>query len=226
MSIANILGALGAAVGRARLSVDEEIFRKLAPDAPLSVTIGATTKGRLLTTAEIMKCYGQPGDPDNLTVITVPYPFRIAWQPNKTTDRITCHKKIAVRLNAVFRDLLAHYGAEKIKELGIDLFGGCLNFRPQRGLEKKYEAALKAKKFELAYTYLSRHSWATAIDLDPARNALKTKAPVAQFSKPEYKAMNDIFYKHGFIGYGRERNNDWMHFEIGVLIPDNEVYKT
>jgi len=224
MSLRNILGVVGLAAGR--LSVDEELFKKVAPDSPVPLSAGINTKGRLLTTAEIMKCYGQPGDPDNLTVITLPYPFRIAWQPNKITNRITCHKKIAVRLMAVFNDILKEYGPVGVKEKGIDLFGGCLNFRPQRGLEKKYEAALKAKKFELAYTYLSRHSWATAIDLDPARNALKTKAPVAQFSKPEYKAMNDIFYKHGFIGYGRERNNDWMHFEIGVLIPDNEVYKT
>jgi hypothetical protein len=63
-------------------------------------------------------------------------------------------------------------------------------------------------------TKWSRHAWGIAIDLDPARNGLKTKKPTAQFSKPEYKAMIDIFYRHGFIGLGPEQDRDWMHFQL------------
>jgi D-alanyl-D-alanine carboxypeptidase len=196
-----------------RLSVDEELA-----DQPLifSSAMPPSLRPRLLTTAEIVRHYGKPGDPDNLVTITAPFPFRIAWTPKVTTDRISCHKKIAERLQAVFTDLLAHYGVDKIKELGIDLFGGMNNFRPQRGLEKKYDRAIAAGNYALAITYLSRHSWATAIDLDPARNTLKETSRTARFARPEYKPMIDIFYKHGFIGYGIERNNDWMHFEIGM----------
>lgn len=109
-----------------------------------------------------------------------------------------CHKLAAEPFKAVFSDLLAHYGLAELQRLGIDLFGGCVNVRQMRGSKTKW----------------SRHAWGIAIDLDPARNGLKTKAPIAQFSKPEYKAMNDIFYKHGFIGLGREQNRDFMHYEL------------
>lgn len=152
----------------------------------------------MLTDQQILQKYGQPGDPTKLTVINLPYPMRIAWDVRKTVTKMQCHKLAADRFLAVFNALQAHYGHKKLYDLGIDLFGGCVNVRLQRGSKSKW----------------SRHAWGIAIDLDPARNGLKTKAPAAQFSKPDYKAMVDIFYQNGFIGYGRERGNDFMHFEL------------
>lgn len=152
----------------------------------------------MLTDEQIINKYGQPGDVNQLTKILLPYPMRIAWKPETTVNAIQCHRLIAALLINVFNDLKAHYGYDKIKELGIDLFGGCVNVRLMRGSKTKW----------------SRHSWGIAIDLDPERNQLKWKAPQAKFSSPEYKPMIDIFYKHGFLSYGRERDNDYMHFEI------------
>lgn len=157
-------------------------------------------KVTMLTDEQIIAKYGQPGDPDNLTTILLPYPMRIAWDKAKTGTKIQCHKLIAPNLLAIFNALLEHYGYDKLKELGIDLFGGCLSVRLMRGSKTKW----------------SRHSWAVAVDLDPERNGLKVSWKNAQFSKPEYEAMIQIFYEHGFFNLGKERNFDAMHFEVSA----------
>ena len=151
----------------------------------------------MLTDAQIIAKYGDAGDTDNLTYITFPYPMRIAWDLTKTATKTLCHKLVKDNFDAVFKDLLAHYGLPELQRLEIDLFGGLYNFRKMRGGSR-----------------WSRHSWGIAIDLNPTKNGLKTKKPLAQFSKPEYKPMIDIFYKHGFISYRIEKDYDWMHFEI------------
>ena len=153
----------------------------------------------MMTTEQTIKRYGVPNEQGSyLTTINLPYPMRIAWDLNTTVTKMRCHKDVAYNFKAVFDELLRVYGYEQIKELGIDLFGGCFNFRKMRGGSS-----------------WSKHSWGIAIDLDPARNKLKETSKTARFARPEYKQMIDIFYKHGFISLGREKNYDWMHFEIG-----------
>lgn len=151
----------------------------------------------MLTEQQIIAKYGQPGDESQHVVIDLPYPMKVAWDLKTSIRKLKCHKLIAPNLKAVFEDILAHYGLPEIQRLGIDLYGGCYNFRKMRG-----------------GTSWSRHSWAIAIDLDPERNPLKASSKTARFAKPEYKAMVDIFYKHGFFSLGRDKNYDWMHFEI------------
>lgn len=131
-----------------------------------------------------------------LTMIDLPYPMRIAWDKKTSVKRMSCHKDIAEPLKKVFADILSYYGLDQIQKLGIDLFGGCFNFRQMRGGSN-----------------YSVHAWGLAIDLDPERNLLKETAKTARFARLEYKPMIDIFYKHGFISLGREKNYDWMHFQ-------------
>lgn len=154
----------------------------------------------MLNTKQLIAKYGKPtvDGKGYLVTIDLPYPMRIAWDLDEKVTKMRCHKLVADKFKLVFNDILAHYGYEKIVELGIDLFGGCFNFRKMRG-----------------GTDQSKHSWAVAIDLDPSRNLLKESSKTARFARPEYKPMIDIFYKHGFISLGREKNYDWMHFEIG-----------
>ena len=152
----------------------------------------------MLTTEQAFKIFGIPSkNPDYLVTIDLPYKMRLSWDKNITVEKITCHKLVAKNLTAIFNDILTHYGYEKIVELGIDLYGGCFNFRKMRGGND-----------------YSRHSWGIAIDLDPERNQLKETSKTARFARPEYKAMIDIFYKHGFQSLGREKNYDGMHFQI------------
>ncbi len=152
-----------------------------------------------MTTSQIIKKYGVPNITGEgyLVKIQLPYPMRVAWDTDSQITTMMCHKLVADNFKAVFSDLLSHYGYPKLKELGIDLYGGCFNFRKMRGGSS-----------------WSTHSWGIAIDLDPARNTLKETKATARFARPEYKPMIDIFYKHGFEGLGPEKDYDWMHFNI------------
>lgn len=122
--------------------------------------------------------------------------MRLAWDTKTKVTKMRCHKLVATRFELVFNELLEVYGLERIQELGIDLFGGCFNFRQMRG-----------------GTDYSRHSWGIAIDLDPARNTLHETKKTARFARPEYKPMIDIFYKYGFCCQGIEKGFDFQHFE-------------
>lgn len=152
----------------------------------------------MITTKQLIEKYGKP-DPNGgyLVTIDLPYPMRLAWDKNTTVTRMRCHKLVAENFRKLFCDLLNAYGLEKLQELRIDLFGGCFNFRVMRGGSD-----------------YSRHSWGVAIDLDPERNLLHETSKTARFARKDYKKMIDIFYKNGFVSLGREKNYDWMHFQI------------
>jgi len=154
----------------------------------------------MITTKLLIERYGKPNSAGKgyLVTIDLPFPMIVAWDRKTTVKRIQCHKLIADRLKKALSDILCHYGIEEIEKLGINIYGGCFNYRLMRG----------------STTTLSKHSWGTAIDLDPDRNLLRETSKTARFARPEYKAMIDIFYLNGFINLGREKNFDWMHFEI------------
>jgi len=152
-----------------------------------------------MKTSEIIKKYGKPNETGEgyLVTIQLPYTMRLAWDLETKVTQMRCHKLVAGNFKGVFNDLLKHYGHEEIKRLGIDLFGGCFNYRKMRG-----------------GSAWSTHAWGIAIDLDPARNKLKETKKTARFARPEYKPMIEIFYKWGFESLGIEKDYDWMHFQI------------
>jgi hypothetical protein len=151
-----------------------------------------------MTTSQIISKYGKPDEKGAyLSTIKLPYPMRIAWDKSTKVNTMRCHKLLVDNFTNVFKDLLAHYGYEKLVELGIDLYGGCFNYRAMRGGSE-----------------WSTHSWGIAIDLDPERNQLKETSKTARFARPEYKKLHEIFEKHGFENLGKVKGYDFMHFQI------------
>ena len=152
-----------------------------------------------MTTNQIKAKYGTPNEIGlgYLTTITLPYPMRLAWDLETKVTRMRCHNLVADKFLQVFKDLEQHYGYDKIVELGIDLFGGCFNYRKMRG-----------------GSAWSTHAWGIAIDLDPARNRLRTPFSEANFSKPEYNVMHEIFECNGFENLGKTKGYDAMHWQI------------
>lgn len=85
---------------------------------------------------------------DYLAAMELPFPMTLSWDPSKSVNRMTCHKRMLEGFSAVF-GLVQSNGLES----RISSFGGCFSFRQQR-----------------TGVRLSTHSWGIAIDLNPASN--------------------------------------------------------
>lgn len=147
---------------------------------------------------DVRTFFGNAGE--NLTIIDLPYPMRLAWSHGQTVSRITCHKYVAEPLKRILKNTLEHYGYERIVKLGLDLFGGCFNDRDKVGGTTK-----------------SMHAYGIAVDLDPDRNQLKWGRNKAAFAKSDYDAFWSYVEAEGGYSLGRKKNYDWMHFQFAQL---------
>jgi len=138
--------------------------------------------------------YGAPGT--NQVLMTLPYKMVLAWDETQSVNRFSINKRCATSAKLVLQQTLDFYGYERIVELGLHRFGGCLNVRKMRG-----------------GTLLSTHSWGSAIDFDPARNRLKWESDRAQMAKPEYRKFWTFWEEAGWVSLGRKKNYDWMHVQ-------------
>jgi hypothetical protein len=142
--------------------------------------------------------YGQVGE--NQTQLVLPYKLKLAWDKNIEIEKITCHKLVADSLFNIFESTLKNYGEQKIGDLRLNLFGGCLNVRKMRGGSS-----------------WSVHSWGAAVDIDPDNNQLKWGAARATLAGRDYYKFWDIVEQNGWVSLGRERGYDWMHFQAARL---------
>ena len=152
---------------------------------------------RQATTQEIIKLLGQPKQTtSNLVRLKLPYPMFLSWDLTTKINSILVHPKIKGPLENVLRSVKADYTPQQIQELGLNLFGGCYNYRKMRNGND-----------------WSKHSWAIAIDVDPIRNQLKWGAKQAMIDNPEYECFRDAMRNNGFISLGEKYDYDWMHYE-------------
>jgi peptidoglycan hydrolase-like protein with peptidoglycan-binding domain len=142
--------------------------------------------------------YGEVGQ--HQTKLVFPYSMRLAWDTSTIVKSTSCHEKVHDAALRVLTRVLQHYGPDKVRQLGLDLFGGCLNVRKMRG-----------------GSAWSMHSWGIAFDFDPDRNQLRWGRDRAAFARPEYQKWWELWEEEGAVSLGRARNFDWMHVQFASL---------
>lgn len=148
--------------------------------------------------ADVRAFFGPVGT--NLTRLQLPYTHRLAWDKTKHVNSFSCHKKVHDSLSRILTDVLAHYGESGIRDLRLDLWGGCFNKRKKKG-----------------GTTWSMHSWGIAVDYDTENNRFSWGWEKASFARPEYDAWWKIWEAEGWTSLGRARNFDWMHIQAPHL---------
>ncbi|MDU0459372.1 MAG: M15 family metallopeptidase [Geobacteraceae bacterium] len=147
---------------------------------------------------ELTKFYGKVGT--NQVSLSLPYPHRLAWELKTVISSYQCNARVHDSIERVLQRVFDHYGMERIKELRLDRWGGCLNVRKMRGGSN-----------------WSTHSWGIAIDYDPDNNQLKWGRDKAAFARQEYEAWWRFWEEEGWSSLGRTRNYDWMHVQAAKL---------
>ena len=152
------------------------------------------------TQADMERFYGPVGQNQTTLILPNGYPMRLAWDPQKPVSTFTCHERVHDAARRVLVRVLDHYGPARIRELGLDLFGGCLNVRRMRG-----------------GSAWSVHAWGAAIDFDPTRNQLNWNRTRACLAQPPYDKWWELWEAEGFVSLGRACDFDWMHVQAARL---------
>lgn len=139
----------------------------------------------------------------NQVKVQCPYNLFLAWNNDIDLREFLCHEKVADSLSQAMHMILKEYGEVKIRNFGLDQFGGCLNPRLMRGSKTQW----------------SMHSWGIAVDWHPSRNQWKWGRDRALFAQPEYIPFWQIWESLGWVSLGREKNYDWMHVQAARLNP-------
>lgn len=119
----------------------------------------------------------------------LPFSLPLDWSRSISVSFMTCHKKMVGIFESVFEEIVNEGLQGKVQT-----FGGCFNYRAQRGGTK-----------------LSTHAWGIAIDLNPFENQQGTQGNMDQ-------GVIDVFQSKGFTWGGNFQGSrrDPMHFQFAT----------
>lgn len=150
---------------------------------------------------DVERRFGVAGGPQcTAGVVTLPFPLRLAWAKSTTIRSFRCHEAVADSVARVLGRVADAYSEEQRERLGLDLWGGCFNYRNKRG-----------------GATLSMHAYGVAIDWDPERNQLKWGRDRAALADPAADRWWSLWEEEGWLSLGRARNFDWMHVQAPGL---------
>lgn len=156
------------------------------------------------TQAQCTAFYGAPGvggaAERQLIMVDLPYAMRIDWNLGQKSVRVRLHQKCADSALKAMREILGHYGEDRLRKLGLDRNAGTYEPRRMRGGAN-----------------WSMHAYGCAWDFYAAPNGLTTRCPQALFCGEEYKAFFDIWEANGWTSLGRAIGRDWMHVQAASL---------
>ena len=134
---------------------------------------------------------------EKANLVRITPPFKMTYD-GKPVSSLRIHRLCAASLMRVFEAIwvAADRKQEVIDQWGVSIFGGTYNYRLTRGGNT-----------------LSSHSWACAIDLDPANNGFGDPTP--KFAN--HPAVLKAFADEGWTWGGRWSKPDGMHWQAASV---------
>lgn len=162
----------------------------------------------LATEKEKFKLLGPPGNIKMIDTCKIEMKLKVSFKLGYNTTSHQVQIFLFPHVKAIYSKL-AKLDRRLIVESGMDITGGSYNLRVIRGTENR-----KSPPW-------SSHAWGIAIDHDPVRNGLHTKAPKANLSSPDYNDIHEIWAQHGFLNIGHVIGRDFMHYEASFELLSN-----
>lgn len=149
-------------------------------------------------TSDLNKLYGPAGSAAcTAGKVVVPFKMKLAWDLDTSISSFKCHEKVADSLTRIYKRVESEFSPAQIKDLGLDLFGGCYNYRNKIG-----------------GTTLSMHAYGIAVDTDPLRNQLKWTFAKSRLGQSDAVNWHKIWEAENWLNLGKEKNYDTMHTQI------------